>query len=159
MARATNSYCVPMLIYGFTIITWTKKNFDVMTRKILNSHHQCSSVERLYLLHHKEGRGLISIENLFYRKLALTVHHLLSSSDSLLSLVQNWTNHFLLIFLLILELRVLFILINRCLHCFLSSHHFKASRLSETTKFDDWFFDCKTSSWQVLLLFGFQWCW
>jgi len=46
-------------------------------------------VEHLYLPHHKAGRCLISIENLFYRKLALMAHHLLSLSDSLVQLCSE----------------------------------------------------------------------
>ena len=36
--RATNSFCVPLLSYGFGIVPWTKKEieqFDVSTRKTL----------------------------------------------------------------------------------------------------------------------------
>jgi len=90
--RATNSYCVPVLTYGFGIISWTKKEvqqFDVVTRKVLtecNSHHPRSSVERLYLPRTVAGRGLINIENLFYRKLVLLAHHLSSSADYLVQL-------------------------------------------------------------------------
>ena len=51
--RGTNSFCVPVLSYGFAIIPWTKKEveqFDVLTRKTLTStlsHHPRSAVERL----------------------------------------------------------------------------------------------------------------
>jgi len=43
--RATNSFCVPLLTYGFGIVPWTKKEieqFDINTRKVLtaiNNHH------------------------------------------------------------------------------------------------------------------------
>jgi len=112
-AKATNSYCVPVLTYGFGIITWTKKeieSFDVMTRKNLtecNNHHPCSSVEHLYLPCHKAGHGLFNTENLFYQKLALTACHLLSSLDSLVKLCsksdQSLPPHISIFFL---ELRV-----------------------------------------------------
>ena len=93
--RATKSYCVPVLTYGFGIITWTKKEveqFDVVTRKILtknNSHHPRSSIERLYLPRSETGRGLINIENLFYRKLVLMAWHLSCSTDCLVQLCSD----------------------------------------------------------------------
>ena len=53
--KATNSFCVPVLTYGFCIVWWTVKEieqFDVLTRRVLFttcSHHPRSVVERLYL--------------------------------------------------------------------------------------------------------------
>ena len=90
--RATNSFCVPVLSYGFGIIPWTKKEveqFDVKTRKILTSvlsYHPRSAVERLYLPHGAAGRGLTNIEHLFYRKLVTISHHLSMSTDPLVQL-------------------------------------------------------------------------
>ena len=54
-SRETNSFCVPLLSYGFGIIPWTVKEieqFDVSTQKILTAtcnHHPRGAVERLYL--------------------------------------------------------------------------------------------------------------
>ena len=39
--RATNSFCVPLLTYGFGIVPWTIKELeqvDVSTRKIISNH-------------------------------------------------------------------------------------------------------------------------
>ena len=53
--RAINSFCVPLLFYGFVLIPWTNKEiaeFDVKTRKVLMiscNHHSRSAVEHLYL--------------------------------------------------------------------------------------------------------------
>ena len=53
--RTNNSFCVPLLSYGFGLIPWTKKEmtqFDVKTRKLLTaaySHHPWSTVECIYL--------------------------------------------------------------------------------------------------------------
>jgi len=86
--RATNSFCVPVLSYGFGIISWTKKEveqFDVRTRKTLTStfnHHPRSAIEHLYLPHH----GLSNIKHLFYRKLVAISHHLTISTDPLVKL-------------------------------------------------------------------------
>ena len=90
--RATNSFCVLLLSYGFSIVPWTKSEiaqFDVSTRKILtatNNHHPRSAVERVYLPRSAGGIVLINIENLYSRKLVLLVHHLCTSSDPLVSL-------------------------------------------------------------------------
>ena len=90
--RATNSFCVPVLSYGFGIVPWTKKEiqqFDVKTTKILtatNNHHPCSVVERVYLPCSAGGIGLVNIDNLYYRKLVSRAHHLTVISDTLVSL-------------------------------------------------------------------------
>ena len=90
--RATNSFYVPVLSYGFGIIPWTKKEieqFDVSTRKTLTAtcnHHPRSAVERLYLSRSVGGIGLINVENLFFRRLVVMAHHLSTSSDSLVQL-------------------------------------------------------------------------
>lgn len=61
--RATNSFCVPILSYGFGLIPWTKQKiaqFDVMTRKQMmaaHNHHPCSAVEHLYLPRTTGGMG------------------------------------------------------------------------------------------------------
>ena len=91
-SRATNSFCVPLLSYGFGIIPWTVKEieqFNVSTRKILTAtcnHHPRSAVERLYLPRTLGGIGLINVENLFYRRLVTMAHHLSNFSDALVQL-------------------------------------------------------------------------
>jgi len=83
--RATNSFCVPILSYGFGLIPWTKKEiaqFDVETRKLMTvtcNHHPRSAVEHLYLPQSTGGMGLINVENLFYRKVVSIVCHLSTS--------------------------------------------------------------------------------
>ena len=53
--RATNSFCIPLLSYGFGIVDWTKAEiaqFDIIVRKTLTaakSHHPRSAIERLYV--------------------------------------------------------------------------------------------------------------
>jgi len=69
--RATNSFCVPIMSYGFGLIPWTKKEivqFDVESRKSMTAtcnHHPCSTVECLYLPRSTGGMDLINVENLF----------------------------------------------------------------------------------------------
>ena len=90
--RATNSFCVPLLSFGFGIVPWTKKEiqqFDVSTRRILsatNNHHPRSAIERIYLPRSAGGVGLVNIENLYNRKLVSLAHHLSVSSDPLVLL-------------------------------------------------------------------------
>jgi len=87
--RATNSFCIPLLSYGFGIVDWSKAEiaqFDVTVRKTLtaaNSHHPRAAVERLYLPRKLGGRGLTNIEHLYHRRLVLLSHHLRTSSDDL----------------------------------------------------------------------------
>ena len=87
--QATNSFCIPLLSYGFGIVEWTKAEiaqFDVSVRKSLtasNSHHPRSVVERLYLPRKIGGRGLLGVEHLYQRRLLLLSHHLQTSTDTL----------------------------------------------------------------------------
>jgi len=87
--QATNSFCVPLLSYGFGIVEWTKAEiaqFDVVVRKSLtefNSHHPRSAIERLYLPRKSGGRGLLCIEHLYQRRLLLLSRHLQTSTDAL----------------------------------------------------------------------------
>jgi len=94
--RPTNSFCVPLLSYGFGIVPWTKKEieqFDVGTRKILtatNNHHPCSAVEHVYLPRSAGGIGLINIENLYNRKLvSLFVLPLISWFHCVINLIVS----------------------------------------------------------------------
>ena len=90
--RATNSFCVPILSYGFGLIPWTKKEiaqFDVETRKLMTAtcnHHPRSAVERLYLPRNAGGMGLINVENLFFRKVVSIAYHLSTSTDRLVKM-------------------------------------------------------------------------
>ena len=87
--RATNSFCVPLLSYGFGLIPWTKREiaqFDVETRKLLTAtcnHHLRSAVEHLYLPWSAGGMDLINVENLFYRRIVSIACHLFTSTDRL----------------------------------------------------------------------------
>lgn len=87
--QATNGFCVPLLSYGFGIVEWTKGeicHFDVLTRKILtssNSHHPRSAIEHLYLPRYMGGRGLVSIEHLYQRRLLMMSQHFQTSCDPL----------------------------------------------------------------------------
>ena len=66
--RATNSICVLLLSYDFSLFPWTKMEiaeFDVKTRKLLTAscnHNPRSAVEHLYL---PRNAGAINVENLF----------------------------------------------------------------------------------------------
>ena len=90
--RATNSFCVLLLSFGFGIVPWNKKEiqqFDVSTRRILsatNNHHPRSAIERIYLPRSAGGVRLVNIENLYNRKLVSLAHHLSVSSDPLVLL-------------------------------------------------------------------------
>ena len=69
--RLTNSFCVPLLPYGFALIPWTKEEiveFDVKTRKLLTAscnHNPRSAVEHLNLPRNVGSFGSINVENLF----------------------------------------------------------------------------------------------
>jgi len=93
--RATNSFCVPVLTYGFGVIPWTKHEvaqIDVATRKLLSAtcnHHPRSAVERHYLPRSASGLGLVNVENLYCRRLVALACHLCSSTNVLMKLCQD----------------------------------------------------------------------
>jgi len=67
-------------------------NLTLRRKKILtknNSHYLYSSVEHLYLPRSEADHGLITIENLFYRKLVLMAWHLSCSTDCLVQLCSD----------------------------------------------------------------------
>jgi len=79
--KATNSFSIPLLSYGFGIVDWTKAEiaqFDVIVRKALtaaNSHHPRSAIERLYLPRKLGGRGLLNIVSDVYFCCPTTCKH------------------------------------------------------------------------------------
>ena len=96
--RATNSFCVPILTFGFGVIPRTKleiSQMDVITRKVLTTtgnHHPHSAIERLYLPRDVGGLGLIKVEDLYYRRLVSIACHLYSSADKLVNLCCELDN-------------------------------------------------------------------
>jgi len=87
--QATNTFCVPLLLYGFGIVEWTEaeiSRFDVLVRKAMvasNSLHPRSAVERLYLPHCLGGRGLSNVDDLYRRRVIMLACHLKTSDDDL----------------------------------------------------------------------------
>jgi len=73
--QATNTFCVPLLLYGFGIVEWTEaeiSRFDVLVRKAMvasNSLHPCSTMEQLYLPQRLGGRGLSNVHDLYRRRI------------------------------------------------------------------------------------------
>ena len=90
--QATNSFCIPVLSYGFGIVDWTVAEitqFDILVRKMMvtsRSQHPRSAVERLYLPHCLGGRGLSNVEDLYRRRVILLAHHLRTSDDALVKM-------------------------------------------------------------------------
>ena len=66
--KAINSLAVPVLLYTFGVIDWTKtdiQGLDRKTRKLLtmyNMHHPKADVHRLYIGRKEGGRGLMQLE-------------------------------------------------------------------------------------------------
>ena len=87
--QATNTICIPLLSYGFGIVDWTVaevSQLDILIYRMMvaaNSLHPCSAVERLYLPHRLEGRGLLNVEHLYYRCIIMLSQHLQTSDDAL----------------------------------------------------------------------------
>ena len=92
--QATNSFCMPLLSYGFGVIDWSKSeitNFDRLVRRVMtaaNCHHPCSAIEQLFLSSKLGGRGLSCVENLLDHRLIILPHHLQTSGDALVKLYR-----------------------------------------------------------------------
>ena len=90
--QATNSFCIPLLSYGFGVVGWTKSEvlqFDQLVRQVMtnaNCHHTRSSVERLFLPRKLGGRGLLCVENLLEHHLIMLSYHLNTSGNALVKM-------------------------------------------------------------------------
>ena len=68
---AVNSLAVPVVLYSFNIVNWTKADIlrmDVKTRKLLtinHMHHPKADVHRIYLPRAEGGRGMMQLENAY----------------------------------------------------------------------------------------------
>ena len=85
--RATNSFCIPLLSYGFGLIPLTKKEiaeFDVKLLTASCNHNPRSAVEHLYLPQNAGSIGSINVENLFCRRIVTIACLLSASTDSLI---------------------------------------------------------------------------
>ena len=66
--EAINTLAIPILMYSYSIINWTKselKRLDTKTRKLLTcnrAHHPKADVDRLYIKRSEGGRGLLQVE-------------------------------------------------------------------------------------------------
>ena len=95
---ATNMLAVPILLYSFGVVKWTReelRQLDVGTRKKMHlnrSLHPKSSVPRLYLPRHQGGRGLLSLESLHNRLVLDGACNIIRSSDPLLCMVRDHEN-------------------------------------------------------------------
>ena len=68
--KALNSWCFPVLMYTFGILSWSKTELESLDRKIRTQltefriHHPKSCIQRLYLRRIEGGRGLINLEHM-----------------------------------------------------------------------------------------------
>lgn len=66
--KAINTYAVPVIMYTFGVIKWTKTDIEYQEREVLltNSrcHHPKAATERINLSRHLGGRGLADLQTL-----------------------------------------------------------------------------------------------
>jgi len=78
--------------HEFGLIDWSKSKIINFTDwfvgwwQLLNCHHPCSAIERLFLSRKMDGRGLSWVENLLDHCLILLSYHLQTSGDALVKL-------------------------------------------------------------------------
>ena len=94
---ASNTFAVPIVIYSFGILDWTKENIkqlNIKTRKIMNmnnSMNRRSDIERLYISRKEGGRGLRNLEDEYLARIPSFKAHLDIEKDNnkFISKVQN----------------------------------------------------------------------
>ncbi|KAL1446767.1 hypothetical protein WDU94_003646 [Cyamophila willieti] len=73
---AINSWAVPLLMYTFGIISWSKTDLQALNRKVrslltkFRMHHIHSATDRLYLPRKQGGRGLVDLEQLHSKQIS-----------------------------------------------------------------------------------------
>jgi len=73
MAKAFNTYVMPVVLYSFGVIHWRDeelKSLDVSVRKLLtmhSAHHPRADADRVHIRRGSGGRGLLSAEDLHAR--------------------------------------------------------------------------------------------
>ena len=93
--EAINSLAIPVLMYSYNIINWTKSELlrlDTKTRKLLTcnrAHHPKADVHRLYVKRSNGGRGLLQVE--LTNKIATIglAKYLATTSDWMMLCVQK----------------------------------------------------------------------
>lgn len=91
--KAINSLAVPVLLYTFGVINWTKtdiQGIDRKTRKILtmySMHHPKADIHRLYISRKEGGRGLMQLELNFEAACTGLYQYLSSQRSGLLTAV------------------------------------------------------------------------
>ena len=92
---ATNMLAVPVLLYSFGVLKWTReelRELDSSTRKMMHLHrsiHPRSSVSRTYLPRHQGGRGLLNLECMHDRLVLGMACRVANTEDPLLRFVRE----------------------------------------------------------------------
>ena len=90
---AINSLAVPVVMYSFSVVNWTKaelKRFDTKTRKLLScnrAHHPKADVDRIYIKRAEGGRGLLQIEMMEKISTVGLQKYLMSTNDWMMQCV------------------------------------------------------------------------
>ena len=97
LITAINTWVIPAISYGFSVINWTKTYLNTIDTKIRNlmrkSHivYNKTNVERLYLPRNEGGRGLISLWKHYQKTIVNVVHYLHRNNDSrFIKLFLKW---------------------------------------------------------------------
>lgn len=94
--QAINTFAVPVVTYGFSILDWSVTSLETIdreTRNVLRKYHLLhinSDIDRLYLSRLEGGRGLLNITDLFKSHTIQYDKYLLETQDELLKIVATW---------------------------------------------------------------------
>ena len=83
MITAINSFAIPAIVYGFTILDWSiteLEEIDRNTRNLLKANHLLhnkSDLQRLYIPRREGGRGLLSVTKQYKKTILLNLFLLL----------------------------------------------------------------------------------
>ena len=94
--QAINTFAVPSISYGFTILDWSiteLEEIDRETRNMLKKYHLLhvnSDVDRLYISRKNGGRGLLNITDLYKSQIITYSSYLSNSTEQLTQLTSTW---------------------------------------------------------------------
>ena len=97
LITAINTWAIPAISYGFSMINWTKTDLntiDTKTRNLMRKFHivhNKTNVKRSYLPRNEAGRGLISLRKHYQKTIVNVVHYLHRDNNSrFIKLFLKW---------------------------------------------------------------------
>ncbi|CAB3388713.1 Hypothetical predicted protein [Cloeon dipterum] len=92
---AINSWAIPVAVYSFGVLKWSKSSLQALDRKIrvtltkFRLHHPRSSIQRLYIPRKEGGRGLLCLEVMCARQCEQLRHYFVQNRSEFVEVIQE----------------------------------------------------------------------